>query len=332
MSTTTPRLTLTPAIRLIQSSRDVYLATHIRPDGDALGSLLGLALALEATGHRVARLCSFPVPPDYDYLPGAELVTATPPEWPAELGIVVDTDGLARVGEPLVPVFESLPHLIDIDHHATEKSFGEVRLVDSGAAATAEVVYDVVRALSAEVTPEIATCFYTALLTDTGRFAFTNTDARAFQVAADLAAAGADPAAISTAIYFRRSFAAVRLMGVTLGRMQLHLEGQAISSLVHLQDFVETGAVASDTEGIIDHVRAVHGPRVSLLLVENEGGEMRVSLRSDGTPNVSRIALRFGGGGHAAAAGCTVPGPPEEARQAVLAAVHEALLGGTDAP
>jgi phosphoesterase RecJ-like protein len=322
MNNTETRLAVNEAASLIRSHRDIYLATHIRPDGDALGSLLALALALEAAGHRVARLCTYPAPSDYRFLAGAELISATPPEWPGQLGVVVDSDGLNRIGD-LEPVFAALPRLIDIDHHATEKSFGDVRMVDSSVAATAELVYELLLALGAEITPQIATGLYTAILTDTGRFAFSNTSARALALAATLVRAGADPASVASMVYFRRSSAAVRLMGVALSRLTRHLDGRVISSALQLRDFAETGAVHMDTEGIIDQIRAVGGPQVAMLFVETEGGETRVSLRSDGEPDVSKIALRFDGGGHRAAAGCTIKGRPEEARELVLTAARE---------
>ncbi|NIR00925.1 MAG: bifunctional oligoribonuclease/PAP phosphatase NrnA, partial [Gemmatimonadales bacterium] len=122
-------------VRLLQENRDLYVGTHVRPDGDALGTMLGLALALEGPGRRVARLCASPVPERYLFLPGAEDVSPDPPDWRAHVGIVVDCDGLSRVGH-LEPVFAGLPHLVDIDHHATDRAFGDERLVDPSAAAT----------------------------------------------------------------------------------------------------------------------------------------------------------------------------------------------------
>jgi phosphoesterase RecJ-like protein len=319
------------AVTLIQSSKRIYLATHIRPDGDALGSMLALALALEAAGHRVAPLCADPVPKDYHSLPAAARVSATPPDWPADLGLVVDCDGLRRVGS-LQDTFAALPHLIDIDHHATEQFFGDVQLIDSGAAATAEIVYGLLPPLGAPLTPEIATCLYAAIFTDTGRFCFSNTTAQSLAISAELVRAGANPAAVATQVYFQRSFEAVRLLGVALARLALHHEGRAISSVLYLQDFADTGAQHEDTEGVIDHIRSVGGPEVAAMFTEIEGGETRVSLRSGGRPDISRIAVQFGGGGHAPAAGCTLQATPEEARARVLAAVGEALQaeGGAD--
>ncbi len=305
-------LAVSQAVPLIRSSPRIYLGTHLRPDGDALGSLLGLALALEASGLQVARLCMHPCPENYCFLPGAERLASQAPDWPADLGIAVDCDGLKRLGS-VEEAFAALPHLVDIDHHATEQSFGDVRVIDPTAAATAEIVYELILQLGVPITPDIATCLYAGVLTDTGRFSFSNTTPRSFAVAAELVAHGANPAQIADRIYFQRSYASARLLGIALSRLRLDRDGQIISSVLHAADFTETGALQADTEGIIDRIRMVGGPLVAAFFTQTEDGETRVSLRSNGRPDVSRVALKFGGGGHAPAAGCTLTTDPEMA-------------------
>ncbi|MDH4178969.1 MAG: DHHA1 domain-containing protein [Armatimonadota bacterium] len=316
------------AIALIRKSKSIYVGTHVRPDGDALGSALALSLALDAQGKRVATLCADPVPVNYRFLPAADRISAAPPQWPAELGIVVDCDGLTRVG-PLHPAFEQLPHLIDIDHHATDQSFGEVRLVDSSAAATAEIVHGLLRSSGAEIGGDIAICLYAAILTDTGRFSYGNTTAHSLTVAAEMVRAGADPHDIARRIYEERSVRGTHLLGVALTRLSPNHDSEIVSSTLTRRDFAETGAKPGDTEGIIDHLRAIGGRRVALLFVEVDAGQVRVSLRSDGSVDVSAIALAFGGGGHAMAAGCAVRGSTEQVQDKVLAAVRNALKGSS---
>jgi phosphoesterase RecJ-like protein len=316
------------AARLIQSSDAILIGTHIRPDGDALGSLLGLALALEKAGKRVARLCADPVPPVYSFLPGSDRVSDQPPRRPAQLGIAVDCDGIARLG-PLETTFAALPHLLDIDHHATNRSFGEVRLTDPSAAACSEMVYHLIGQLGLPLDQETAICLYTGVITDTGRFCYANTTADTFRVAGELVRAGAAAHAIARKVYGERSLAATHLLGVALSRLTSELNGEVVSAWLTLSDFAETGAVSADTEGIIDHLRAIGGPRVALLLVEMEGGQVRVSLRSDGSVDVSDVAYGFGGGGHAAAAGCTCEGTMGEVRRQVLAALEQSLVGAS---
>ncbi len=312
------------AIQLIESSRNIYLGTHIRPDGDALGCLLGLSLALEKMGRRAAALSVDPIPSSYSFLAGAARVLSQPPDWRADLGIVVDCDGLARVGG-LAETFAGLPQLIDIDHHDTEQAFGSAQVIDSAAGATAEIVYRLLRGMGISLDAEISTCLYTGLLTDTGRFCFANTTADSLRIAAELVAAGADARQVARRVYEERSVEATHLLGVALSRLSSDVEGQVVISVLRRADFDNTGAAASDTEGIIDHLRAIGGPRVAILLVEPDDDAVRVSLRSDGTVDVSEVALGFGGGGHTMAAGCTVPGAPDAVRDQILRAVRAAL-------
>jgi phosphoesterase RecJ-like protein len=311
-------------VELIRASEAVYVGTHVRPDGDALGSTLALGLAIQAAGRQLAFLCADPVPPEYRFLPGADQISSRPPAWPADLGIVVDCDGLARVGV-LEPVFSGLPHLVDIDHHATDRVFGEVVMADATAGATGEVVWDLLRAAGFPVTAEIATCLYTAIVTDTGRFGYANTTARSLAIAAELVAAGADPHLVTRKVYEEGSIAATHLLGLALSRLSSDFDDQVVSSTLALQDFADTGAIPSDTEGIIDHLRRIGGTRVALLFVELEDHQVRVSLRSDGSVDVSQIAFALGGGGHMAAAGCTLEGSTESVREKVLAAVRRTL-------
>ena len=324
MSTRITARSWSRATELIRQSGSFAIGTHIRPDGDAIGSLLGLALALEKSGRRASALVADPAPPSYRFLPGAERLLSLPPEWTAEVGIAVDCDGIGRLGS-LAPAFAALPHLIDVDHHQTEHLFGEVQLIDPRAAATGEIVYHLLRRAGLPIDAEVATCLYTAILTDTGRFCFGNTTASALRLAGELVKAGAQPERIARRIYEDRSIAATHLLGLALSRLSAELEGWLVTSTLTQQDFARTNAAPSDTEGIIDHLRAIGGPRVAMLLVEPNHEGVRISLRSDGSVDVSEIALRFGGGGHRMAAGCTVPGRAEEVRRRIIDAIGDAF-------
>jgi phosphoesterase RecJ-like protein len=294
--------------------------------------MLGLALALEKMGIRVARLCVDPAPAAYSFLPGAEEIGGEPPPWSAQLGMVVDCDGLSRVGA-LEPVFASLPRLIDIDHHATDRVFGEVQITDVTAGACAELVFDLLHVLHVPLDEEIATCLYTGVLTDTGRFTYGNTTPTSLSIAAELVRAGAKPNFIARKVYAERSIAATHLLGIALSRLLAHFGGQVVSATLTRADFTSTGAASTDTEGIIDHLRAIGGPRVAVLFVQAENGEVRVSLRSDGTIDASSVALALGGGGHAMAAGCTCQGSLDGVRDRVFAELEKWLVtaGSPDA-
>lgn len=314
------------AKELIRSSKGIAIGTHIRPDGDALASLLGLARALEQNGLRVSRLCDDKAPTAYQFLPESDQISSEPPEWSPDLGIVVDCDGLSRVGH-LQGLFAGLPHVIDIDHHGMENAFGDVHLIDGEAGAAAEIVYDLIRSLGAKIDGDTATCLYTGILTDTGRFSYANTTATSLEIASSLVRAGAEPQRIAREVYEERSLAATHLLGVALSRVSFDGDGKVVSAALMLQDFAETGAASVDTEGIIDNIRAISGPFVALLFVEVENRAVRVSFRSDDTIDVSEIALEFGGGGHAMAAGCTVTGGLAEVQERVLGAVRRNLAG-----
>ncbi|MFB3881016.1 MAG: bifunctional oligoribonuclease/PAP phosphatase NrnA [Armatimonadota bacterium] len=315
------------ASELLGRARSCYIGSHIRPDGDALGSLLGLSLAIARSGRRVAALLADPVPASYRFLPGADKICDQPPPWQADIGLVVDCDGLSRLGS-LEPAFAALPVLVDIDHHQTDHVFGQVQLVDPSAAATGELVHRLLRELAMPIDAEVATCLYAAILTDTGRFCFGNTTARALRLAGELVEAGADPHLVAHRVYDERSVAAMHLLGSALARLSTELDGQLVDTALTQEDFAATGAQPSDTEGIIDHLRAVAGPRVALLLVQQDDHTTRASFRSDGSVDVSEIALRFGGGGHMMAAGCTVAGAPQDVRRLLTSAIAEFLSRG----
>ncbi|UCH35774.1 MAG: bifunctional oligoribonuclease/PAP phosphatase NrnA [Armatimonadota bacterium] len=300
------------------------MLTHVNPDGDALGSLLGLALGLESLGIRTAPLCADPVPAIYRFLPGAERIASDFPAQPPMLAIAVDSDGRSRVGR-LALGLERVCTTVDIDHHATEKAFGDVQWVDPRAAATGEMVYRLLRAMDVAVSPDIATCLYTAILTDTGRFCYSNTSPRVLRIAAALVRAGANPQRIYREVYESKSFSASRLLGLALGRLSQTAEGGVIFSTLTQDDFRSAGSTPDETEGIIDHLRAVRQARAAALFVALPDGGVRVSLRSQGAIDVGEVALRFGGGGHTNAAGCTVPGPMPQAQDRVLPALVEAL-------
>jgi phosphoesterase RecJ-like protein len=311
------------ALRVLGAER-ILVATHLRPDGDALGSVLGLALGLEKLGKQVARLCEDAAPPNYRFLPLADRLSSHAPDWPEAPAVVVDADGLERTGG-LAPTLARSPLLIDIDHHASQKAFGHLAWVEPAATATGELVYRLLRALMVPAEAEIATCLYCAILTDSGRFTFSNTRAAALHLAARLVRAGADPRAIAAQVYEEKSLAATRLLGRALSKASAELGGRAILVCLEPEDFQLTGALASETEGIIDHLRGITGAEVAVLLTVDGKGGVRASLRSRGRVDVSRIAAALGGGGHFAAAGCNLGRGLEPGRSRLLEKIEQAL-------
>ncbi len=298
---------LQAAVRAVEKSTVVCLSSHVNPDGDALGSLLGLTLALSAQGKAVYAALPRPeqFPPQYHFLPGREMLR-DPEEIPegADLFIALDCSNAERL-EGLRPKAEGARFLVNVDHHEDNNLFGHLDLVDPGASSTSELVYRLLRAGGWESTPEVATCLYTGLVTDTGRFQHRNTSPEALAVASELAAAGADLALISREVYESQSLSYTRLVGRALERAEVLEDLGLVFSYITQRDLRETGASLQETEDLIDHLRTVRGTRVAAILKELEDGKVRVSLRSRDGAEVGPVARALGGGGHANAAGYT---------------------------
>jgi len=317
------RDTIQKIAALIRSRASAALLCHVHPDGDALGSMLGLALALERLGKRVVRVSSDGVPPPYDFLPRSRAVRRTLPRTLPPLGIVLDCDGPARLGA-VGRRAAKIRQIVVIDHHATGKPFRGVRWVDPRASAVGEQVSELLAALDVPLDTDIATCLYTAILTDTGRFSYSNVTPRALRTAGRLVQAGADPGAIFQQVYETKSLGQAALLGAALSNLTTADAGRIVLSTLTRADFAAAGAGDSDTEGIIDQVRAVRQAEVAVLLVERDA-EVRCSLRSRGRADVARVAEEMGGGGHPQAAGCTLAGPLRRVRERLVRLVAAEL-------
>ncbi|MGQ9475870.1 MAG: DHH family phosphoesterase [Actinomycetota bacterium] len=293
--------------RAMEECAVVCISSHVNPDGDGLGSLLGLTLVLQELGKTVYSALPRPeqYPPQYLFLPGRPLLLR-PEELPegADLFVALDCSNLERL-EGLKSRAQGAGTLVNIDHHEDNRLFGDLNLVDPGASSTCELVFRVARAAGWRLTPEVATCLYTGLVTDTGRFRHHNTTPEALAVASELAREGADLPLISREVYESQSLSYTRLMGRALERAQVLEDLGLVYSYITQRDLVETGASLPETEDLIDHLRTVRGTRVAALLKELEDGRVRVSLRSRDGSEVGPVARALGGGGHANAAGYT---------------------------
>jgi phosphoesterase RecJ-like protein len=312
-----PLTPLRQAAAAIQAARQILIATHVNPDGDALGSLCGLALAGERLGKRVARISVDGVPEIYASVPCVDRVVTAAPAGSFDLGIGVDADGSDRLGDA-EPAILSCPTIIDIDHHTGADRYGTIQLIDSTAAATGELIFDLIRELGVPLDREIAECLMMAIVTDTGAFRFPSVKPRTLRIAAELMEAGAHPAPIVEQVYGQRSPGATRLFGRALERMQRLPNGRFVWSALSREDFRETGARADETDGIINELRAVHGVDLAMLLREEEDGQVRVSFRAREGVDAAALAREFGGGGHRAASGATLPGPLSTAVRRVV--------------
>ncbi|HEX5323887.1 MAG TPA: bifunctional oligoribonuclease/PAP phosphatase NrnA [Capsulimonadaceae bacterium] len=322
-------LEMQSAVGAIAAARKIVLACHVNPDGDALGSLLSLGLAIAAAFPKkdLVFLSQDGVPDILRFLPGTERVQSETTRKDFDLAIALDSGDLKRVGPKVLPTISSAPIQMDIDHHVGEGAFGDIRLLDSRASATAEIVFDLIHALEIPITAEIATCLLTGIITDTGSFRYMNVTPRTLRISASLIEAGAAPAEISEQVFDNRPFGATKLMGLALSTLSSTPDGRIVWAHVSHEAFVAAGATDEDTEGFINSIRAVRGADIALLFREIEKGKIRISLRSCEGVDVSKVAAQFGGGGHRMASGCSFRGPLPNAEAALVAACKAALAG-----
>ena len=311
------RKTLEAACDVIRRGRTFIIACHIRPDGDTLGSGIALWLALNGLGKKAWIVSVDGVPDPWGFLPHTDVLLASAPKEDFDVAIAVDADGIERVGDAR-PAVESARTVISIDHHAGAAPFGDVRVHDPKAAATAELVIEILDILNVPIDTDIATCLMAGIIGDTGAFRFTNVTPRTFETAARLLRAGASSSEIARRVYEDRSLIATKVLGHVLADLRTSIGEAIVWGSVSLEDFAALGASDEHTDGVVNFILAVQGARVGLLFREYPDGTVRVSLRSNGDIDVSKIANIFGGGGHAAAAGCTVEGNLATAEERVV--------------
>jgi phosphoesterase RecJ-like protein len=310
------------AAEAIASAPSLALACHQTPDGDALGSMLALAILATRQGREV--VASWPEPflvaPHYDFLPGLDLVTK-PRDFPPSPDVMVtfDCGSLGRLGELAGPAM-SAKQMIVIDHHVTNNCYGTINVIDPDAAASAVVVRRLLACLGWELDRDAALCLYTGLVCDTGRFQYDNTTPEVFHLAKELASFDLPIAAITRQLFEQHRLAYMKLAAAALGRAEYDPDRRFVATWVTADDLAQHGVDIEETEGLIDQVRRTSEADVSSELKETPDGT-RVSLRAVSDFDVSQVALGFGGGGHRAAAGFTSERPVRE----VLEAIRERL-------
>lgn len=299
------------AVKAIDRSAEVAVGCHVAPDGDALGSMLGLAHYLERRGKRVWSSWGSPapvIPYQYAFLPGAERIVR-PDQLPerVEVFIAIDCADIKRL-ELLVDKFQGAGTSLNVDHHISNSHFGHINLIDPERASSCELAYELVQRLGGEADAEEATCFYTGIVTDTGRFQYSNASPETLRVAAELLEAGADHLMVAQRVYESASFEQLRLLGTVLSRAKL--ENGLVYSWLFKDDLGQLGL--EETEDFIDALRTIRDIKVALLAKQQPAGWWKGSLRSRGEVDVAAIAKSFGGGGHAAAAGFSFDGELDE--------------------
>ncbi len=313
---------LQTVLQALESRRRFLVTAHARPDGDAVGSVLACGMLLQQLGKQVDMVLADRVPLIYETLPCAAAIRHASQIDASryDAAIILECDNVARTH--LTGLDDAF--LINLDHHTSGRNFAHINWLDPEAPAVGAMVYRLALEAGVRITPEIATCLYTAVITDTGMFAYEGTDAATLRLAASLVDHGADPTRIARDIYFTNPTSKMRLLGAALSTLQR--EGRMSWMWITQDDLQRTGAAEEDCEGLVNYAVGISGVELAVFLRELPDHRIRLSLRSKNRAvNVATIAENFGGGGHESASGCTLDGPLPAATDTILAAFRAAL-------
>lgn len=301
--------------RLIDDAQEIGCLAHKDADADSLGSALAFAAALLEMGKRAHTVVPSPLPRLLRHLPGFDTIEQRPP--PLDLLFTFDCATIHRFGD-MVDLVRGVPHVVNVDHHASNDGFGEINLVDARASATGQVVYQLLGALGCPISAATATNLYAALLTDTGGFRHENTTEAALRLGADLVALGADPGWVALKSYKSRTLAQLLLEGLAITRLHTEMGGRLVWSEITAAMLEELGATMQEAEGVIDQLQTVDGLKLALLFKESAADLTKLSVRSRDEVDATSVCVPFGGGGHRRAAGAELREPLEVARERVL--------------
>lgn len=312
------------AIDSILKSKNVYIVSHVQPDGDSLGSCLSLALAIKKIKKEVFILRVDETPSDFLFLPGLDIIKDYEGDEDIDLLIAVDASDADRLGKNK-ELINSAKKVINIDHHVSNTNFGHVNIVDSKASATGELIYKIISEMKIDIDENIATCIYTAISTDTGSFMYDNTNAETHEIASHLIRYGADKESINVNIYQNKSLARTKLFIESLNSLDFYFDNQVAIVKVTKDILDKTGTTMEDTEGIISFVRDIGPVEVAILMKEINGEETKISMRSKRFVDVAELSSSFNGGGHKKAAGCTINKPIAEVDELLLDEIKKVI-------
>ena len=298
-------------IQHIKDGQHILIASHAEPDGDSVGSLVALGLALDKLDKKITMYNPSPIPAVYRFLPGADRIVRQIKNVDRfDLALVLDCGDLVRIGETSAEVGK-IPALINIDHHVSNTGFGHIQLIDTSACATAEIVYRLINALQIPFDKAIATSIYTGILTDTGSFRFSNTNQAAFAISKAMTDAGVEPHNVAQRVFGTYSLGRIKLLNMALNSIEISNNGKLSMMTVTRSMLNTTGTSTEDIDGMINYARRIEDVKIATLIHEIKNGagkfanmnRYHVSLRSDSSVDVAKIAGKFGGGGHTSAAG-----------------------------
>ena len=316
--------TVAQIIAEIAANASFLVTTHESPDGDAVGSSLALGSYLRRLGKAVTVYLKDPIPDLYAFLPLASSVVHALPDRRFDICFVLDVGEFRRAGEELAN-FTGVGKFINIDHHLLCERFGAINLIDAEAAATGVLIHRIIRAAGHEVDYDTALCIYTAVITDTGSFRYSNANREAFTVAGEMVACGVDAWFVAEKLYESQPQRRLELLALALATLTVSPRGDVASITVLLDMYDKTGTDAELTDGFVNYPRSIRGVEVAVFFRELRPGVFKVGFRSKGKVNVAALAAQFGGGGHHNAAGCNIEGPLEEVRQRVFSHLADVL-------
>lgn len=320
---------LSAILEAIRSHDRFMITSHVNPDGDCISSQLAFRRLLMALGKTCCITSNHPVPRKYKFLPDSSAITREPPGFSPEVIAILDVGSRERMAWDR-SLFESVPLIINVDHHPSNKRFGTWTFIDENACATCAIIYRMYQAVQVPIDCDVANQLFCGIMTDTGRFSFTNANAEAFSICADLMNKGARSDQIATEVYFKDSFSLAKVRGRVLSTLELSAGGK-ICSMVLSEDVAKRvkgdglGDVGADTEGFADYTVWIRGVEVGIFIKWTSQDVVKVSFRSAGTVDVNKLASVFGGGGHRKAAGCTLAGSVLGAKNRVLAEAEQWL-------
>lgn len=306
-------------ISKIKESNKIAIMSHIMPDGDNVGSCLALYNALKKSGKNVHLILDDEIPKVYKFLKNSEKAERPGQYESFDVVIALDCGDAKRLGKSGIYLENNF--VINIDHHISNDEFGDLNMIDANAAATAEIIYQIIKILGIDMDKEISECLYTAIVTDTGQFQYSNTTSLTHQIAGDLINNGVNVSLMFERIYQNSSKEKVMLMKTALGTLEFYHNDSISCISLTLEQMREVNALEADSDGIINLARDIECVEAAIFLKELEPGKVKVGLRSKKVVDMAAVALQFGGGGHIRAAGCTLHGTIEEVKEKVLDAV-----------
>lgn len=312
-------------IQLINKSKSIAVIAHINPDGDSIGSILSLGLALKKFNCNIDILLSDDFPGRFKYLPGVHHIKKPNTDFfEYDMVFVLDCGDANRLG-----AHKSLLNnrtIVNIDHHVSNDGFGDINIVDINASSTCEIIYKVIKeGLSIEIDKDIATCLYTGIVSDTGSFKYDNTSPYTLRVAAELMELGVDTAEVSLNLYHSNSLNSVRFLAEVLKEMEIFLEGKVAFITMKQENIRAYNVQHEDMEGLINYCRDIEGVEVAVSLRELEDNTTKASFRGKSYFDVNQLASIFGGGGHIKASGATIPLSPTEAKELILKEIQKIM-------